>query len=216
MAMKKQELQELKYIMNKTRALKRSPCLFLGRAQATFEYAIILAIVVAALMSMRVYFKRGIQAGIKLCSDELGAQREGLFEVDLEHNIIPQASSQTYTQNSQRREVIEKGEKRNLTINESTTRIGSTYSKPFGLRQYVAADNQQQPDSGAEDDPPPADDEADEEESSGGWMEYCMGEGYSASVCSDPSVISCAAANNSSISCVYWYDDGYEDDEEWY
>ncbi|GAH88314.1 unnamed protein product, partial [marine sediment metagenome] len=35
------------------------------KAQATFEYAIILAIVVTALTAMQVYFKRGIQAGIK-------------------------------------------------------------------------------------------------------------------------------------------------------
>ena len=129
MAMKKQELN---YIMNKTRAL-RGPCLFLSRAQATFEYAIILAIAVTALISMQVYFKRGIQAGIKMCSDELGGQKEGLFEIDIEHNIIPQASTQAFTQNIERREVIEKGEKRNLTIDESTTRTGNTASKPFFL-----------------------------------------------------------------------------------
>ncbi len=129
MAMKKQELN---YIMNKTRAL-RGPCLFLGRSQATFEYAIILAIVVTALTAMQLYFKRGIQAGIKMCSDELGGQKEGLFEVDIKHNIIPQASTQTFTQNSEHTEVIKKGEKRNLTIDESTTRTGNTASMPFSL-----------------------------------------------------------------------------------
>ncbi len=139
MAMKKQELN---YIMNKTRALK-GPCLFLGRAQATFEYAIILAIAVTALTTMQIYFKRGIQAGIKMCSDELGGgelaedglggQRKGLFEVDIEHNIIPQASTQTFTQNTERREVIEKGEKRTLTIDQSATRTGNTDSRPFSL-----------------------------------------------------------------------------------
>ena len=129
MAMKKQELN---YIMNKTRAL-RGPCLFLGRAQATFEYAIILAIAVTALTTMQVYFKRGIQAGIKMCSDELGGQKEGLFEVDIEHNIIPQASTQTFAQDIERIEVIEKGEKRILVIDQSATRTGNAASRPFSL-----------------------------------------------------------------------------------
>lgn len=45
-----------------------------NRAQVIFEYAIILALVALALGMMRVYLKRGIQAGIKIAADEIGAQ----------------------------------------------------------------------------------------------------------------------------------------------
>ena len=222
MAMKKQELN---YIMNKIRVFKSGPCLFSGRAQAAFEYAIILAIVVTALISMQVYFKRGIQAGVKMCSDELGGgelagdglggQREGLFEIDIEHNIIPQESAQTSTRDIEHAEVIEKGEKRNLTIDESTTRSGTMVSAPFGLRRYAAVADNQQPDSEEEEESESEADETDEdeEESSGGWMEYCMGEGYSASDCAD--AVGCIAHGGSIGTCMdasY----GYDDYDEWW
>jgi len=45
-----------------------------NRAQVIFEYAIILALVALALGMMRVYLKRGIQAGIKIAADEIGAK----------------------------------------------------------------------------------------------------------------------------------------------
>ena len=47
---------------------------FHNRAQVIFEYALILALVGLALGMMRVYLKRGIQAGIKIAADEIGAQ----------------------------------------------------------------------------------------------------------------------------------------------
>jgi len=132
MAMKKQELN---YIMNKTRDLKKGPCLFLGRAQAAFEYAIILAIVVTAMTAMQVYFKRGIQAGIRICSDELGEQKKGLGEkIDLESGIFPGASTHHSVTESTVRLQIEKGEERTLNIDESTTTTGHMVSKPFALQ----------------------------------------------------------------------------------
>ena len=122
-------------MINKTRASKRGPCLFWDRAQATFEYAIILAIVAAALTAMQVYFKRGIQAGIKICSDELGGQRKGSGEkVDLESGIFPEGSTHHSVSGSTVRVQIEKGEERTLSINESTTTTGNMASKPFALQ----------------------------------------------------------------------------------
>jgi len=44
------------------------------KAQSWVEYSIILAIVVAALASMQIYMKRGIQAVIKNSADGLGGQ----------------------------------------------------------------------------------------------------------------------------------------------
>ncbi len=125
-------------MMNKTRASKRGLCLFWDRAQATFEYAIILAIVAGALTAMQVYFKRGIQAGVKICSDELGGQRKGLGEkIDLESGISPGESTpsthRTVTESTVRLQ-IEKGEKRTLSIDESSTTTGNMVSEPFALQ----------------------------------------------------------------------------------
>ena len=122
-------------MINKTKAPKRGLCLFWDQAQATFEYAIILAIVAGALTAMQVYFKRGIQAGIKICSDELGEQKKGLGEkIDLESGIFPAASIHHSVTESTVRLQIEKGEERTLSIDESTTTVGDMVSKPFALQ----------------------------------------------------------------------------------
>ncbi len=105
------------------------------KAQATFEYAIILAIVAGALTAMQVYFKRGIQAGVKICSDELGGQKKGLGEkIDLESGIFPRQSADSSVTNSTITLQIEKGEKRTLSIDESTTTARNIVSKPFALQ----------------------------------------------------------------------------------
>ena len=44
------------------------------RGQSTLEYGIIIAVVVAALVAMEVYFKRGLQGKIRSASDDIGEQ----------------------------------------------------------------------------------------------------------------------------------------------
>ncbi|MFA5144929.1 MAG: hypothetical protein WC723_02870 [Candidatus Omnitrophota bacterium] len=44
------------------------------KAQSLVEYSIILAVVLAALMGMQLYMKRGLQAGVKVAADQLGSQ----------------------------------------------------------------------------------------------------------------------------------------------
>lgn len=48
--------------------------LFNNKAQGTLEYAIIIGVVVAALIAMQAYFKRGLQGKIRQASDEIGEQ----------------------------------------------------------------------------------------------------------------------------------------------
>lgn len=50
--------------------------IFNNKAQSIMEYAIIMGLVVAALTTMQVYIKRGIQAGIKVAADEIGRQQD--------------------------------------------------------------------------------------------------------------------------------------------
>jgi len=44
------------------------------RAQSTLEYAVIIAVVVAGLIAMQAYMKRGLQGKLRQASDEIGEQ----------------------------------------------------------------------------------------------------------------------------------------------
>ena len=44
------------------------------RAQSTLEYAVLIACVVAAVIAMQFYIKRGIQGKLRQSSDEIGEQ----------------------------------------------------------------------------------------------------------------------------------------------
>ncbi|RJP27418.1 MAG: class III signal peptide-containing protein [Candidatus Omnitrophota bacterium] len=44
------------------------------RGQSTLEYALIIAVIIAALIAMQTYFKRGLQGRLKQASDDVGEQ----------------------------------------------------------------------------------------------------------------------------------------------
>jgi uncharacterized protein (UPF0333 family) len=44
------------------------------RAQSTLEYSVIIAVIVAALIAMQAYVKRGLQGRFKQASDDIGEQ----------------------------------------------------------------------------------------------------------------------------------------------
>jgi len=44
------------------------------RGQSTLEYGVVIAVVVAALISMQTYVKRGIQGKLRQASDDIGEQ----------------------------------------------------------------------------------------------------------------------------------------------
>lgn len=46
------------------------------KAQVILEYSLVIGLVLAALLAMQLYAKRGIQAVIKIASDEIGSQTE--------------------------------------------------------------------------------------------------------------------------------------------
>ncbi len=48
--------------------------MFNKKAQTTLEYSILIALVVAALIAMQVYVKRGIQGRLRSATDEIGEQ----------------------------------------------------------------------------------------------------------------------------------------------
>lgn len=44
------------------------------RAQSTLEYAVLIIIIVAALLSIQMYIKRGVQGRLKTSTDDIGDQ----------------------------------------------------------------------------------------------------------------------------------------------
>ena len=48
------------------------------RGQSIVEYAVLIAMVIAALTGMQIYAKRGIQAGVKAAADQIGDQQTGM------------------------------------------------------------------------------------------------------------------------------------------
>ncbi len=46
------------------------------KGQSTLEYAIIVAVVVAALFAIQIYMKRGVQGKLRQSTDDIGAQFE--------------------------------------------------------------------------------------------------------------------------------------------
>ncbi len=44
------------------------------RGQSTLEYAVLIAVVVAALIAMQIYMKRGVQDKLRSATDDIGAQ----------------------------------------------------------------------------------------------------------------------------------------------
>lgn len=53
-----------------------------SKAQSISEYVILLSVITLALMAMQLYFRRGIQAVIRLAADDMGNQKDA---VDVEY-----------------------------------------------------------------------------------------------------------------------------------
>jgi len=62
------------------------------RAQSTLEYAVVVACVVAALLGMQFYVRRGIQGKLRQAADETGEQYTPL---NVSSNITTQTTSTT-------------------------------------------------------------------------------------------------------------------------
>lgn len=75
-------------------------------AQSLIDYVFVVGLVAAALIVMQVYMRRGVQAGIKFASDELGSQ-EG---IEFESNYTSgEFTALTTTTDVERREAVATG-----------------------------------------------------------------------------------------------------------
>ena len=70
-----------------------------ARAQTTLEYAVIIAVIVAALLTMQVYIKRSLQGKLRSAADEIGQQYDpknttGNFTIELSSDMTTQVESE--------------------------------------------------------------------------------------------------------------------------
>lgn len=64
------------------------------------EYALVIGIIAAALAAMQLYFKRTIQATVKVAADEIGDQKEGAADFDYKYDWKIKGASDTTTTSS--------------------------------------------------------------------------------------------------------------------
>lgn len=104
-----------------------------NKAQSTAEYAIVIALVVAAVIAMQVYVRRGIQARIKQATDftQAGETADANFSfsfdntgTNLQFEPNYTVSGRSTTQDAQRSEsLLEKG---GVARDEAYTRVNVT------------------------------------------------------------------------------------------
>ena len=99
------------------------------KAQSILEYTLILGVVALALTTMQLFFKRGIQASIKLAADEIGRQ-EDAEQVAVESGDIKteesiNAVTHAFTTGTDRLQQHEGG-RQEKSLNKTTTRGGSS------------------------------------------------------------------------------------------
>lgn len=96
------------------------------QGQSTAEYAVVLGVVIAAVIAMQVYVKRGLQAKIKGVADHYSAT--GAANVGGTKQYEPSYVDSTYTVNQTRDstdELTSGGGTSRTGITETTTRTGS-------------------------------------------------------------------------------------------
>lgn len=86
------------------------------RGQSTLEYALLIAAVVAGLVMMQVYLKRGVGGRLKSGADDIGEQFDPAA-FSSQYNIV--------TGTARRETVADKVTRSQLTAPESTSRSGS-------------------------------------------------------------------------------------------
>ena len=122
-----------------------------ARGQIFAEYAILIGIAAAALIGMQAYFKRGIQSGIKVAADQMGAptdarcvaysdrgeclQREGMMDVDfrLIWRVKGHSDLNAATTSSRTVELQGQGKERHVA-NDETENQGLASLAGFGER----------------------------------------------------------------------------------
>lgn len=92
-----------------------------SRAQTTLEYAILIGVIVAGLIAMQVYLKRGFQGKLKESADSMGTQ------------FSPGATTSNYTTHNvtDSTETLNDGVSTTTISNQATDRTGTENVQKF-------------------------------------------------------------------------------------
>jgi len=95
------------------------------KAQSILEYIVLVGIIAAALTAMQFYFRRAIQAAVKVAADEIGSQKEGAVDYDYKYEWKwkGRAYTATDTSGTSTANQMEKGAV-SYEKNETTTQSG--------------------------------------------------------------------------------------------
>lgn len=91
-------------------------------AQSILEYVVILGVVAMALATMQIYFRRSINAAIKLTADEIGSQGDA-------QEIDPQKGTKSRSRIEQFTSGPQQGKAFHRTIMSSDGSISSEFNK---------------------------------------------------------------------------------------
>lgn len=95
------------------------------RGQTTAEYAVVVGVVIAAIVAMQIYVKRGMQAKVKDVTDNFTSQAVGGRQTS-QYEPYYASSDYTVAQDRTAHEEVAEGYKVDKTgIEETTTRTGS-------------------------------------------------------------------------------------------
>lgn len=94
-----------------------------SKAQSISEYVLVIGIVSIALISMQAYMKRGVQAVIKVASDQAGNQ--SAEEIDVQKGTKTDSQITTLNQDSERLQSFVGGSQ-TTTVAHTSTSSGET------------------------------------------------------------------------------------------
>ena len=95
-----------------------------SKGQSTLEYAVLIVVIIAALIAMQVYLKRGVQGRMRESSDQIGEQFSPGYT---ESNRV----RHTYTNSLE-----------TTTAYDTTTQIQNQYQNVVGFENVMSASNE--------------------------------------------------------------------------
>ncbi|MCP3685701.1 MAG: hypothetical protein GY861_23895 [bacterium] len=97
-----------------------------SKGQSTVEYAVLIAIVIAALISIQMYIKRGVQGRLKSAADDIGDQYSS-GNTNFRKDVVTSSSTrETFTRGVTRSELLA-AETTNIDISGNSVDVDHVY-----------------------------------------------------------------------------------------